>query len=139
MRTIKILLLSLLITETTMATELKSCTEKEWAGTQYDMTKCAGIDYEMADRALNKVYKQVREYYKDNKEFLKYLKKSQLAWIKLRDANQEMIFLPGEYYGTASRMCTPKEDTLQRIEYLRQWITEQEKDACNGSRAWYER
>lgn len=137
MRTIKILLLSTLISQTTMAEELKSCTEKEWARTQYDMTKCANIDYTMADNALNKVYQQVRKLYKNDKKFLTYLKKSQLAWIKLRDANQEMIFLPGVYYGSGSSMCTPIEDTLQRIEYLKQWLAEPQKDVCNGSRGWY--
>lgn len=134
---VKILVLCVLFFQNSIAKEVKSCTEEEWAGSQREMNRCADIDYQIADAELNKVYKKVKEAYKDDKKFLKYLKNSQLAWIKLRDTNRDLEFLPGEFYGTASGLCTQKEFVIERIKYLKQWITPQEPHVCVGSKKFY--
>ncbi|HED33095.1 MAG TPA: DUF1311 domain-containing protein [Gammaproteobacteria bacterium] len=115
-----------------------SCLEK--ANTQSEMNHCKGISFEKADAELNRVYKLIRKVYKNDKEFLSGLKKSQLIWIKLRDADMEMRF-PSEseqyQYGSAFPMChsvIEKTLTLQRIEYLKQWLEGiEEGDVCSRS------
>jgi uncharacterized protein YecT (DUF1311 family) len=55
----------------------------EDASTTRDMVQCADQDYQAADKALNKAYKEKIKYL--DEEGLKLLKSSQRAWIKFRD------------------------------------------------------
>jgi uncharacterized protein YecT (DUF1311 family) len=120
------------------SSEADLCLEN--AKSQSDMTLCSGINHTRADAELNRVYNLIRKVYAEDKEFLSKLKTSQLAWIKLRDADLEMKF-PHEdkqyQYGTAYRMCAlgvSTKLTLQRVEYLKQWLTGiDEGDVCSGS------
>jgi len=110
------------------------------AETTSEMIQCEGLNFKKADAELNRVYKLIQKAYKNDKEFLSKLKKSQLAWIKLRDADIEMRF-PMENkqleYGSVYPMChdlTETTLTLQRVEYLKQWLTGiEEGDVCSGS------
>ena len=52
--------------------------------TQFEMNQCAAKEYQKADAALNRVYKQVMD--KSSLEEKVKLKTAQLAWIKFRDA-----------------------------------------------------
>lgn len=112
----------------------------EHAKTQSEMNQCEDVDFEKADAELNRVYNLIRKAYKNDKEFLSKLKQSQLAWIKLRDADMEMTF-PLEdkqrEYGTVFPTCygiIKTKLTLQRIEYLKQWLIGiEEGDVCSGS------
>jgi len=118
--------------------EVNDCLEN--AVTQSEMNHCEGVNFDKADAELNRVYKLIRKVYKDDKEFLSKLKKSQLAWIKSRDADMEMRF-PLEdkqsQYGSVFPMCNSIIEitlTLQRIEYLKQWLEGiEEGDVCSGS------
>lgn len=112
----------------------------ENANTQSEMDRCAGIDFQKADRELNRVYKRILKAYKNNKEFLSKLKKSELAWLKLRDADMEMRFPLKDkqsQYGSVYPMCYSEIETtltLQRIAYLKQWLAGiEEGDVCSGS------
>ncbi|TLS96673.1 lysozyme inhibitor LprI family protein [Aliarcobacter cibarius] len=53
----------------------------------YSLKECAKIDYDKADKKLNKTYKQVMSLLDDEGKEL--LKKSQRAWITFRDLNAE--------------------------------------------------
>ena len=115
-----------------------SCLEN--AMTQMEMNRCAGIDYTEADAELNRVYKQIIKIYSDNPAFIKNLKASQRAWIKLRDADFAMRYPHADdpsYYGSSFRTCSSlylTELTLQRTAYLKQWLKGgEEGDLCNGS------
>jgi uncharacterized protein YecT (DUF1311 family) len=44
-------------------------------------------DYEEPDKALQKIYDEIIAIYRDDKEFIEYLRRSQRAWIAFRDAN----------------------------------------------------
>jgi len=120
------------------------CIEKAY--TQQEMNSCAGLDYESADSELNRVYNEIKRVYSDEPEFLEKMKSSQLAWIKLRDADLEMYF-PKEKkrfeYGSVFPMCASgikTRITIQRIEFLKQWLKGvEEGDVCSGSvrNAWY--
>ena len=120
------------------AQEVDHCLEN--ANTQIEMNQCEGINFEKADKELNRVYKLIRKVYKNNKEFLLKLKLSELAWKKSRDADMEMRF-PLENkqyeYGSAYPMCDSAIETsltLQRIAYLKQWLVGiEEGDVCSGS------
>ncbi|VAW72362.1 hypothetical protein MNBD_GAMMA12-1750 [hydrothermal vent metagenome] len=110
------------------------------AKTQLEMNQCAGTSYKLVDTELNRVYKLIRQQYKKNPQFLAKLKISQLAWIKLRDANMNMQF-PAKNkrleYGSVYPMCSSlveKKIVLRRIVYLKQWLKGvEEGDVCSGS------
>lgn len=110
------------------------------AFTQMEMNRCAGLSFEVADKELNRVFNEVKALYSDNPKFLQNLKTSQLAWIKLRDADLELYY-PEEnkrvQYGSAYPMCASSrktEITIQRIEFLKQWVKGlEEGDLCSGS------
>jgi uncharacterized protein YecT (DUF1311 family) len=116
----------------------EACLQK--ANTQVEMDRCGDITPDEADKELNRVYSTIKLVYKDNKEFLSALKKSQLAWLKFRDAEYETRY-PGKekqfLYGTAYRDCAPlleAELTIKRIIELRRWLTGiAEGDVCSGS------
>lgn len=85
--------------------------------------------YSKADAELNYVYKQqIQEYNKEGAEFYGqsesrdiYLKKSQLAWIKMRDASCDYETYESKT-GTAFFSIYEKcllDKTNERIEYLK--------------------
>lgn len=61
---------------------------------QNSMTRCAGIDYEKADKELNKLWPEIKGSAEDSDKgasgeeggYLKALMASQKAWIAFRDA-----------------------------------------------------
>ena len=65
--------------------------------TQSDMNSCAALDYEKADKDLNKAYQQVRKKMgdwdksadDDSKGAVEALVAAQRAWVEFRDANCE--------------------------------------------------
>ena len=94
----------------------------------YEKIKSA---YSKADAELNSVYKQqIQEYKKEGAEFYGqsesrdiYLKKSQLAWIKMRDASCDYETYESKT-GTAFSSIYEKcllDKTNERIEYLKQF------------------
>ena len=112
----------------------------ETAMTQSDMNQCILLDYKKADAELNRVYRKIREIYKDDQLFLAKLKKSQLAWGKLRDADFELEYPytnEPNYYGSSFSMCEfdfNTQLTLQRTKYLKRWLIGREDgDVCSGS------
>ena len=55
--------------------------------TQMDMTQCAGLDYEKADKELNGVWKELTKPAADrDPEFSAAVLKAQRAWIAYRDS-----------------------------------------------------
>ena len=110
------------------------------AYTQLEMNHCAGISFNAADKELNRVYKEIRRLYKDRPAFLKQLKKAQLAWIKLRDADLLLEYPEindHETIGSGFGMCIAgfkTQQTLQRVEFLKRWLKGYEEgDVCAGS------
>lgn len=110
------------------------------ANTQSQLNQCSRQAYQEADDELNLVYKKIRKLYKDDPVFLDKLKKAQLAWIKLRDADLELKYPHTDkqgHYGTAYSMCSPMymtKLTMERVEYLKTWLAGgEEGDVCNGS------
>lgn len=104
----------------------KADSPSEWAN--YEEIKNA---YSKADAELNSVYKQqIQEYKKEGAEFYGqsesrdiYLKKSQLAWIKMRDASCDYETYESKK-GTAFSSIYEKcllDKTNERIEYLKQF------------------
>lgn len=112
----------------------------ETAMSQSSLNSCAAKEFKEADNRLNAVYQEVRSKYSANELFLERLKKAQLAWIALRDADLEMMF-PGEKkvlnYGSVYPMCLlikKTELTNDRTKFLLQWLENpQEGDVCSGS------
>lgn len=87
--------------------------------------------YSKADAELNFVYKQqILEYKKEGAEFYGqsesrdiYLKKSQLAWIKMRDAScdyETYESKTGAAFSSIYEKCL-LDKTNERIEYLKQF------------------
>jgi uncharacterized protein YecT (DUF1311 family) len=121
-----------------LADQTKQCLEV--AVTQIEMNRCAGVEFSTVDFELNRVYKKIQEIYKNDSIFLEKLKISQLAWIKLRDANIELQYPhleePG-YYGSIFPICVSgykTKLTMQRTEFLKQWLNgKEEGDVCQGS------
>lgn len=133
-----LIFLSLFFSFSAYSSEVDICLEK--AQTQREMTLCQDVNLTKADAELNRVYNLIRKVYADDKVFLSKLKASQLAWIKLRDADLEMSF-PLEdkqlQYGSVYRMCAmdiETKQTLQRVEYLKKWLAgAKEGNVCSGS------
>ncbi len=92
--------------------------------TTVGMVDCMGQSYEMWDRGLNRVYKQLADRLKPDAR--KALKAAQLAWIKQRDLDFELIdAMYTEFEGTMfrpmqaeERMRIVKERTLK----LKSWL-----------------
>ncbi|AZG74781.1 lysozyme inhibitor LprI family protein [Shewanella livingstonensis] len=133
-----LIILSIFLSSSACSSEVDICLEK--AQTQREMTLCQGVNLTKADAELNRVYNLIRKVYADDKEFLSKLKASQLAWIKLRDADLEMSFPLADkqlQYGSIYRMCAmgiETKQTLQRVEYLKKWLAGvKEGDVCSGS------
>ncbi len=106
---------------------------------QVDATE--DISYQEADKALNKVYKQILKKYEKAPVFLKKLKAVQRLWIQFRDAELEMRF-PMENkrvaYGTVYFGCKEQyliDMTIVRTKTLKEWQGDiDEYDSCNGSK-----
>ena len=133
-----IIFLNIYLTFSAHAQDVDACLAS--SKTQSDMNVCEGVSYKNADDELNRVYQLIRKVYQDEPEFLSKLKTSQLAWIKLRDADLEMMFPLKDkrlHYGSVYSMCSSgvsKTLTIQRIEYLKQWLVGiSEGDVCSGS------
>ena len=72
-----------------------------------DPIEAAQAPCKEADAELNRVYRKVRQVYKQDKAFLEKLKLAQRAWIKFRDAHIASVFPieePG-YYGSVVNEC----------------------------------
>lgn len=131
----------LLALSTNYAFSHEDATCLEEAYTQAEINQCATMTYKLADMELNRVYEELQQVYKNDKLFLKKLKKAQLAWIKLRDADFEMQFPhtkePG-YYGSIFPTCAnsyKEELTLKRVLFLKSWLKGvEEGDSCAGSK-----
>ncbi|MCW4782715.1 lysozyme inhibitor LprI family protein [Enterobacter chuandaensis] len=104
----------------------KADSPSEWVN--YEQIKDA---YSKADAELNSVYKkQIQEYKKEGAEFYGqsesldiYLKKSQLAWIKMRDAScdyETYESKTGVAFSSIYEKCL-LDKTNQRIEYLKDY------------------
>lgn len=126
------------ISITVLADQTKQCLEV--AVTQLEMNRCADVEFNKADSELNRIYKKIQEIYKNDSVFLEKLKMSQLAWIKLRDADFELQYPHSEepgYYGSVFPMCFSDymtRLTMQRAEFLKKWLNgEEEGDVCTGS------
>lgn len=87
--------------------------------------------YSKADAELNFVYRQqLQEYKKEGAEFYGqsesrdiYLKKSQLAWIKMRDAScdyENYESKTGAAFSSINEKCL-LDKTNERIEYLKKY------------------
>lgn len=85
---IKNLTIILLLSSTLFANNIQ-CKED---GNQMQMNQCAYEAFQKADKALNKVYKALRNKNKSDKAYLANLKTSQRLWIKFRDAELDLIF-----------------------------------------------
>ncbi len=127
------------------ASEPKHINKDCWknAVSQLDLNGCAGSETETTDAELNRVYKAIKDRNKKDAIFLKSLKKSQLAWIKYRDAQVEMKFPPygsstdtSYYYGSMQPMCEATYETQltrERISVLKEWLVRHGDDGCSGS------
>lgn len=145
MNQIKLTIIATLLafsTNVTLAEKPELCLQTAYS--KEDMSRCVGVTavhFKHADAELNRTYKEVQKVYAKNKLFLKKLKKAQLAWIKLRDADFEMQFPHAKdpsYYGSVFKMCADNHKTdvtLQRVLFLKEWlIGVEEGDSCAGSK-----
>ncbi len=113
------------------------------AVSQLDLNGCAGDEVDAADDELNRVYRSIKIRYKEDAIFLKYLKASQLAWIKFSDAQLEMRYptYPGDprHYGSIHPMCYGlyrAKLIRERINVLEEWLTTEypgDGESCTGS------
>ena len=119
----------------------QSCTKPI---TQLSMNECANVEFQKADKELNRVYKLIRKLYKNDQVFLDKLHSAQLAWIKSRDADFDLKYPYTKsheesriHYGSIFPMCANNyktQLTLARVEFLKQWATGiEEGDVCGGT------
>ncbi len=92
-----------------------------FAQTQMEINEDAHRQLDKADQELNRVYKEVLKEYKGDTIFIKNLKIAQLQWIKIRDAEMDMMYPEREYgySGSMHPMCWSfykKELTDERIK-----------------------
>ena len=110
------------------------------AKTQSEMNTCSGIDFQTADRELNKTYQAVLKKYADDPAFITKLRASQLAWLKFREAELDATFPhagKASYYGTSYPLCRAGKLTklvTERTRQLREWLDGvEEGETCAGS------
>jgi uncharacterized protein YecT (DUF1311 family) len=107
--------------------------------TQLDMTKETSDKYLKLDQELKKVYDQILVDYGNDTIFIEKLKNSQKIWIKLRDAELEMLFPDPDkrHYGSMYSMCCNgylSNLTKERIVHLEKWIKPTpDGEGCTGS------
>lgn len=98
------------------------------------MNQCAYEEFQKEDRALNKVYNELKAKKKDDKTYLDHLKISQRLWLKFRDAELDLIFTCKD---ENKRLCfgsmypllfnTEKANiTKQRTERLKSYVETEE-------------
>ncbi|NQX81115.1 MAG: DUF1311 domain-containing protein [Flavobacteriaceae bacterium] len=107
--------------------------------TQLKMNKELNDSYSTTDNELNSVYNQILSEYKNDTNFIKKLKSSQILWIKFRDAELEMKFPESDKknYGSMYPMCASgylMQLTKERTEKLKDWLRPiPEEEGCVGS------
>jgi uncharacterized protein YecT (DUF1311 family) len=100
--------------------------------TEVEMYECLNSELERADSALNSAYKNLMVRHKENgapsglkiKTQDNYLRKSQLAWIKLRDTTcdfETYESITGSGFGTIHTACLLKQ-TQKRVDYLKWFL-----------------
>lgn len=132
------LIIILVIAISTNVYANEACLQK--AVSQLDINDCASSDAKAADQELNRVYKEIQKKYNDDAVFLNKLKLAQLAWIKFRDAQINMMFPHSDeanYYGSIFPSCYLGEMTSltnERVKTLKRWLAGHvEGDGCSGS------
>jgi len=107
------------------------------AQTQRDLNDSAGNESAKAERELNATYQGILKKYADDPAFIGRLRIAQRAWLKFRDAQLEMRFLPSDQAGSAKPMCYASykvELTQARARELKVWLDGvEEGDVCAGS------
>jgi len=119
-----------------LADDLPDCIDPQF---QAEMTYCAGVDYEDADKELNQLWPQVVAAAKERDEYVadqaksmgvpttfQALRTAQRAWLKFRDAQCEYEAYEA-FGGTAQSMIGSlclAQVTRERIYQLRQGMEE---------------
>lgn len=127
----KILLSLILLLSANLSASNLQCKED---GNQMQMNLCAYEDFQEADKALNKVYKALRDKKKNDKAYLANLKTSQRLWIQFRDAELDLIFTceSGDMrlcFGSMYPLLYHSEKevlTRQRVKSLNEYLREKE-------------
>ncbi len=127
---IKTLLLLTLLFNATLHANSIQCKED---GNQMQMNQCAYETYQKADKALNTVYKALRNKKKNDKTYLANLKTSQRLWIKFRDAELDLIFTcesgdKRQCFGSMYPLLYNSEKadiTQQRVKSLEKYLKEE--------------
>lgn len=109
-----------------------------YSQTQYDLNLSAGEKYNLADKELNRVYRDILREYKNDTAFIEKLKISQRLWVKFRGTELAMRFPHDRsWYGSMFPMCRAaylESLTNERIETLTEYITPIPKgEGCSGS------
>ncbi|MGJ8571867.1 MAG: lysozyme inhibitor LprI family protein [Hoeflea sp.] len=115
-----------------LADELPDCIDPQ---SQFEMTYCAGVDYDEADADLNAIWPDIVAAAKSNDDYvadmardrgvpttLEALRTAQRAWIKFRDAQCEYeayAVFGGTMQPMVGSMCLARL-TRERIEVLTQ-------------------
>ena len=106
--------------------------------TQTEMNEDAENKFNKTEKELNTIYNKVLLEYKADTIFIKHLKKSQMLWKELRDAEAELKYpdtLNGRYstpYITC-RFSYEEKITQERISVLKEWIDGvKEWKECDG-------
>lgn len=94
--------------------------------------------YEKSDKKLNQVYHKILVTYKDDTLFIKNLKRAELLWIQLRDAEMDVKYPRAEELGSSFNVCYYSylcQLTDDRTRYLMQWLPKVhvQGDLCAGS------
>ena len=105
--------------------------------TQGELNETACDSYQKADKKLNEIYQKVLKEYALDTIFIKKFKTAQRQWVRLRDADIEARFLPGEFYGTIEPMCRCailQDMTNDRVKYISLWIEGlEDQEGCKGT------
>lgn len=103
------------------------------AQTQFEMNEEACAQRGKADTELNKTYKAVLWYYRDDKPFTEKVRQAQRTWIAYRDAQVTARFPlendedPRLVFGSMYPMllCGFEEElTRDRTKFLKNWMTD---------------
>jgi uncharacterized protein YecT (DUF1311 family) len=120
-------LVFLLAASGVVAQERTDCSQ---AMTQLEMNECAEIDFELADKELNRIYNAVLDGHTREEGFVKRLRAAQRAWTAFRDAELEAAFFceSGNYrdcFGSMAPMSfsvLKAKMTRDRTEQLRSMV-----------------
>jgi len=112
--------------------------------TQFELTKESSEKYLKLNEELKRVYDQIISEYGNDSIFIEKLENSQQIWIKLRDAELEMLFPEPDkrQYGSMYSICQTghlSNLTKERIDYLEKWLKPtSNKEGCTGSKKYRE-